>query len=210
MQMSVFKTSCLQYRISRSRGAEELYKKKTTPKTFTGKTTQPRGFCDTGNRTVSREPEDWESIRRKRSPCHVKTDGRSLPGRRAGYQNRIAGSPLLICFCLSKPLLQALEPVKIGKALALKWCRVSPIHKLKNFDRAHKFWLRPMWFLAKPDQGVNYCRMWRTQNRFNPDYYNSLQMLFYWNQRPFYFLCWGKTSRSVRCCSRVNSASDKL
>lgn len=53
----------------------------------------------------------------------------------------LPGSPLLICFCFSKPSLRAFKPFQIGKALALKWSGVCP-----NTDsRAQIFWLRLMW-----------------------------------------------------------------
>ncbi len=144
-------TNCLQRRISRTCGAEvESYNRRPPQHPYREDDTLPLA-CDTQQETgrVSRKPQRSEHPSRQKKPVlHVtwRLMG-AFPGWSPGYQSRISlGSPLLICFCFSKPSLQAFKPFQIGKALTLKWWRVCS-HRLPNFNRAQKFWLRPMWNL---------------------------------------------------------------
>lgn len=131
-------TNCLQWRISRSCAAEveaDVLTREMTPCLWlVTHRRKPEGSAES-HREVSIHPD------KKRPVLHVtwRLMG-AFPGWVPGYQSRISlRSPLLICFCFSKPSLWAFKPFQIGKAFTVKWWRVFSYTDLKYFDRAQIF-----------------------------------------------------------------------
>jgi len=224
MQMSVFKTSCLQYRISRSRGAEvELYKKKTTPKTFTGKMTHSLGAFVTHPQETGRSAESHRGLRihpEKKSLCymsredwwdHFQAEDQDI---KIGLLEDHLYWSVFVCqsHCF-KPLSQ----LKLAKLSHWNGVGSRPYKNLRI--------LRELINSGSDQCGfwLNLTREWTTAECGEPRT-DSTQIItiacrccFTGTRGHFIFLCWGKISRSVRCCSRcslrtkcVNSASDNL
>ena len=135
-------TNCLQYGISRDCGAEgESYNWRPPWRPYREDDTLPLArdtLQETGR--VSRKPEKSEHPSRQKSLfCVIWRQMGVFPVWSPGNQSRISlGSPLLICFCFSKPSLQAFKPFQTAKALTLKCVKWSIQTQTVDFDWAEK------------------------------------------------------------------------